>query len=200
MTDTCSWYFPPDHSGQFDGFNDSGIETFLGNPICHLAREINQNALDAGNGKPVDVQFMKREIATSEIPNFEELKNTFIRCSEIAERDGAKTKVFFENALNFLSKPKISVLEISDYNTSGIEGPCKLEKPYFAFMKASGQSRKSSETAAGSYGIGKYAPYAISKLRTIFVSTTYKNGSSYEQLTQGKAILISHYQNKNSVF
>ncbi len=74
MTDTCSWYFPPDHSGQFDGFNDSGIETFLGNPICHLAREINQNALDAGNGKIVDVQFMKREIATSEIPNFEELK------------------------------------------------------------------------------------------------------------------------------
>ncbi len=96
-----------------------------------------------------------------------------------------------------MSKPKISILEISDYNTSGIEGPCKLEKPYFAFMKASGQSRKSSETAAGSYGIGKYAPYAISKLRTIFVSTTYKNGSSYEQLTQGKAILISHYQDKN---
>lgn len=193
---SCSWYFPPDNSGQFDGFNDSGIETFLGNPICHLAREINQNSLDAGNGNIVDVRFMKREIATSEIPNFKELKDSFTSCLEIAEQDGVKTKVFFENALNFLEKPKMSVLEISDYNTTGIQGPCELGKPYFAFMKASGQSRKSSKTATGSFGIGKYAPYAISKLRTIFVSTTYKNDSSYEQLTQGKAILISHYQNE----
>lgn len=194
MENNSTWYFPPDNSGQFDGFNDSGIETFLGNPICHLAREINQNALDAGNGNTVDVKFIKRVIETSEIPNFEELKRAFVECSEIAEQDGAKTKIFFKNALNLLNQSKISVLEISDYNTTGIEGPCILEKPYFAFMKASGQSRKSSETATGSYGIGKYAPYAISKFRTIFVSTTYKGASSYEQLTQGKAILISHYQ------
>lgn len=62
MENNSTWYFPPDNSGQFDGFNDSGIETFLGNPICHLAREINQNALDAGNGNTVDVKFIKRVI------------------------------------------------------------------------------------------------------------------------------------------
>ncbi len=52
MTEESSWFFPKDDSDQFDGFNDSGINTFTGNPICHLAREINQNAIDALNHRP----------------------------------------------------------------------------------------------------------------------------------------------------
>ena len=37
-------------------------------------------------------------------------------------------------------------------------GPCNNGTKYYAFMKAKGQSRKDSETASGSYGIGKFAP------------------------------------------
>lgn len=60
-------------------------------------------------------------------------------------------------------------------------------------MKAKGQSRKGNTTATGSYGIGKFAPYSVSKIRTIFISTVYQDDSgAFIQLTQGKFILMSH--------
>lgn len=63
-------------------------------------------------------------------------------------------------------------------------------------MKAKGQSKKSDDTATGSFGIGKFAPYAVSKLRTIFVSTVYEDEQTgHQQLTQGKSILMSHDKN-----
>ena len=74
-----------------------------------------------------------------------------------------------------------------------MRGPAEYGSPFFAFMKARGQSRKDSETAGGSYGIGKLAPYAVSKIRTIFVSTVFRNQKGrYLQYTQGKSILMSH--------
>lgn len=194
MTDDCTWYFPTDDSDEPAGFNDSGINTFNGNPIRHLAREISQNALDAGNGGTVEVKFKKRKVKTSSIPNFTELQDTFIRCKKRAKQDSEKSEAFFKKAVSLLTQKTITVLEISDYNTIGIEGPCDYGTPFHAFMKASGQSRKSSDTATGSYGIGKYAPYSTSKIRTILVSTTCKMDGTLEQLTQGKAILISHDQ------
>jgi len=64
---------------------------------------------------------------------------------------------------------------------------------FYAFMKAKGQSVKDSKTAGGSYGIGKFAPYAVSKLRTVFVSSISKsNDGKLTQLTQGRSILMSH--------
>jgi hypothetical protein len=61
-------------------------------------------------------------------------------------------------------------------------------------MKAKGQSKKDSKTATGSFGIGKYAPYVTSKLRTVFVSTVFKRpgNDGYIQYTQGKSVLMSH--------
>lgn len=74
-----------------------------------------------------------------------------------------------------------------------MKGPSKNGTPFYAFMKAKGQSRKDSETSTGSYGIEKFAPYAVSKIRTIFISTVYEEESgAYTQLTQGKSILMSH--------
>jgi hypothetical protein len=92
------------------------------------------------------------------------------------------------------AKPKISVLTISDHNTRGMKGPAENGSPFYAFMKAKGQSRKGNDTATGSYGIGKFAPYAVSKLRTIFISTIYQEeDGNFIQLSQGKSILMSHH-------
>jgi hypothetical protein len=61
-------------------------------------------------------------------------------------------------------------------------------------MKSTGQSKKEAREGGslGSYGIGKLAPFAVSDVRTLFVSTIFKVGSSYKQFTQGKALLTSH--------
>jgi len=191
MDKQIGWAFPVEGSDQWEGFNDSGIETFRGDPIVHLAREINQNSLDAAEGAVV-VSFKLKELPTSSIPNFSEFKEVVNACSKSAHLDGKKAEEFFEIAQNIISRNKISVLEISDSNTVGLKGPVTNGTPYFAFMKATGQSQKASESASGSYGIGKFAPYAVSQLRTIFVSTIYEENGKWHQLTQGKSILMSH--------
>jgi len=190
------WIHPTDDSDQWDGFNEPGIEHFSGSPIRHLAREVVQNSLDSFDeetGKPVKVTINEAVIKTSLIPGIEELRNTFRLCLKSAENESVKAKQFFENGLKDLERQKIKVLEISDFNTKGIRGPAKNGTPYYAFMKAKGQSKKSSETAGGSFGIGKFAPYAVSKLRTVFVSTVFKDDDDcFHQYSQGKSILMSH--------
>jgi uncharacterized membrane protein YgcG len=190
------WIHPTDNSDQWDGFNESGIEHFSGSPIRHLAREVVQNSLDShasSSSPPVKVVIKEVSIKTSQIPNVDELKETFRLCLLAAENESQKAKSFFEAALKELDRPNTRVLEIADFNTKGIKGPAKNGSPYYAFMKAKGQSKKSSETAAGSFGIGKFAPYAVSKLRTVFVSTVFKDDQELlTQLSQGKSILMSH--------
>lgn len=190
------WLHPKDASDQWDGFNEPGIEHFSGSPIRHLAREVNQNSLDShdeDNGGPVRVTLKKHTIKVEDIPNISELKATFKLCAKAAKNESPKSLQFFSQAVKELEKSRISVLEISDFNTKGMSGPAHNGTPYYAFMKAKGQSKKATETAAGSFGIGKFAPYAVSKLRTVFVSTVFRDEQGkVQQLSQGKSILMSH--------
>ena len=198
MSGKIGWHHPIDESDQWDGFNDSGIETFAGTPIRSLAREVTQNALDASNSGLVTVRLRLHKIDISSIPDFKELKANLESCCEASKKESRKARIFFEAAIEELSKKTTNVLEVADYNTSGMKGPSQNGTPFYAFMKAKGQSRKESETAAGSYGIGKFAPYSTSLIRTIFVSTVYEDQDSrFHQLTQGKSILMSHDLNGN---
>jgi hypothetical protein len=193
MSKKIGWNHPVDASDQWDGFNEPGIEHFSGSPIPHLAREVNQNSFDSGNGGTVRVQIKQKMVETNQIPNVEELKDTIQSCCLASVNESAKARQFFESAANDLLKSKISILEISDFNTKGMAGPSHNGTPFYAFMKAKGQSKKASDTATGSFGIGKFAPYAVSKLRTVFVSTVYKTeDGTIQRLTQGKSILMSH--------
>lgn len=194
MTRIIGWQHPVDESDQWDGFNEPGIEHFAGSPMTHLAREVHQNAADAAEQYPVTVKIKLREVLSSEIPNLEELVVNLQSCLESAKLENKKATIFFENALAEIGKNKISVLEISDFNTRGMRGPSSNGTPFYAFMKAKGQSRKESNEASGSYGIGKFAPYAVSNIRTIFISTVFQENDEYVQLTQGKSILMSHDQ------
>jgi hypothetical protein len=193
MSKAYGWNHPIDESDQWDGFNEPGIEHFSGSPIPHLAREVNQNSFDSGRGGTVRVVIKHRMVDTAQLPNLDELKATIALCGKASAEESAKARQFFELAASELGKPKLSVLEISDFNTKGMSGPSKNGTPFYAFMKAKGQSKKASDTATGSFGIGKFAPYAVSRLRTVFVSTVYVDQESkFQRLTQGKSILMSH--------
>ncbi|MGY3073773.1 hypothetical protein ACVWZZ_000144 [Bradyrhizobium sp. LM6.10] len=195
MTKTLGWEFPVDEADQWEGFNNPGIEHFRGNPFGSLAREIIQNSLDAPSGSPVSVAFELKQIATDELPGIEQLRDGVQRCAKAETNDSKKAKDFFATAQKLLKAKHINVLAIRESKTTGIRGPCKNGTPYFAFMKATGISKKEmhdDDTGLGSYGIGKFAPFAVSQLRTVFVSTVYKEGNGYHQLTQGKALLTSH--------
>lgn len=192
--------FPLDNSQQWDGFNEPGIEHFAGSPFRSLGREATQNTLDAKTSSPARIRIRRVEVATKSIPDVQGLKHTIALCDAGGVAEGDKAAQFFSNAKTLLEKPKTTVLQIADYNTRGVAGPCQNGTPYFALMKASGQSKKDSATATGSFGIGKFAPYTVSNLRTVFLTTVWKDDISGKEIqyVQGKAILMSH-QNGSAV-
>lgn len=200
MNQAVAWEFPVDEADQWEGFNNPGIEHFRGNPFGSLAREIIQNSLDAPSGTPVSVAFELQQVAADDIPGIEQLRDVVQRCGKADANDSKKAKDFFTTAQKLLKSKNIPVLVIRESNTTGIRGPCKTGTPYFAFMKATGLSKKElhdDDTGLGSYGIGKFAPFAVSQLRTVFVSTVYQDGKAYKQLTQGKALLTSYVDAKS---
>lgn len=180
-------------TGSWQGFNDSGFEHFKQDPIKGLGREIIQNSSDAAADIPVRVSFNLMKVKVSDIPGYEDFQKTIQACAKGATREGKRAKEFFQKANSLLKEDEIDVLRIDDFNTSGLMGPCENGTPYFALMKATGQSVKSSNDAGGSFGIGKSAPYLVSNFRTVFVSTYYQNNEKNKQfLAQGKSILMSY--------
>jgi hypothetical protein len=80
-----------------------------------------------------------------------------------------------------------------------MEGPCEDPKPFFRYLKTVGD-QGGEINRAGSHGIGKGAPLACSDLRTIIVSTQWKDKKDIEQsLVQGRAVLMS-YEENNKVY
>lgn len=189
--------FPIDASGQWDGFNDSAMEHFSGNPFQHLGREVPQNTIDAKAGNPARIRVSLKKIPPSQIPDFDGFSSTIDKCLDSAKvEQNEKAIKFFDNAQGLLKKKDLLVLQIEDSNTVGVKGPCENGQPFFALLKATGQSRK-ADTSTGSYGIGKFAPFTVSGLRTVFVTTVWKDeGDHWHHYVQGKSVLMSHVDRK----
>lgn len=178
------WRFPVNNGGPIEGFNDAGIETFRGDPMVHLAREVIQNSLDAADPNadgPVRVQFSLLELPAHEFPGIDEYRDALNRC---LERWGSerKSRNFFENALKLLHQDKIRFLRVSDFNTTGLTGADLPEEEHFhnpgawqRLVRGAGISEK-PDGSGGSFGIGKNAPFACSQLQAVFYSTLDLSG------------------------
>jgi len=188
MENDLKWFFGPSASEEH-GPKDSITTTFKGDKYYSLAREVNQNSLDAINdsSSPVRVKFSLFDLQRSELNEFFELNDIFSKCSEYFPSD-KKFNEFCGDARTVLSGDKIKCLRISDYNTTGLEYN-DAKCPFYAFMKAVGYNHKSSSGAGGSFGFGKGAYYAASSVRTIFVSSIYGEDKF---IFQGKARLTTH--------
>ena len=188
------WHFQHMQNGSWKGFNDGDIAHFKGDRYGSLAREIIQNSLDAVDDKtlPVEISFSLTSVLSSEVPNHEELTQKFVSSQPFAKQEKEEAGIFFDEAINLLRQKKVSVLKVSEKNTKGMPGPCEFGNPFFAYMKATGQSQKGSDTATGSHGIGKKAPLTTSRLRTVFVSTVWREGNTKRVALQGIATLMSH--------
>ncbi len=168
------WYFPSNDHGENKGINDSGVATFRGTPLKSLAREICQNSLDAATEKTVRVDFSAFDIDYKCVPGGDVLKDTFQKCTDFWSGQKAKTtKDFFANAMDKITADRISVLRISDFSTKGLTGSKDtkdINTDWMRLTKSSGSSDKKGP-AGGSFGIGKFAPFACSDFSTVFYST-----------------------------
>jgi hypothetical protein len=189
-------FFPPDNSDEWSGFNDPGVEHFTGAPYVAVGREMPQNTLDATKNPPARLVVKLLEIPTTQIPSLAEYRDAMKRCAQAAKNESVKAQIFFKQALDLLNQPKLKVLQVADFNTTGVQGPCKNGTPYYALMKASGQSKKPGDHAIGSFGIGKFAPFATSSLRTVFVSTVWSGATGWHHYVQGKSVLMSHLDSR----
>lgn len=188
---TLKWHFPRLDHGVADGFNDPLQEHFQGNHEYFIARETIQNALDAKDDKangPVTVEFEVSEIRTDELPGSEELKATISRCISYNSKS-PKALTFFRDAEAILTKPRVQLLRIGDYNTTGLTGGETKQDGgnWYDLLQSVGNSEMTGH-GGGSFGIGKGAPFAASSLKYVLYSTRTAQGVAF----QGKAILTSH--------
>lgn len=190
MNDVIGWQFPPTNGGMGAGFNDPGIAHFTGAPLTSLARETIQNSLDArlSLDNPVHVSFELLNL-NPEIIGRDELANAIAACLQIAKDSNDSIAIApLEEANRSISSNEIPCLQVSDRNTTGLRGD-----HWRNLVKMQGVSYKPDlEGAGGSHGIGKYAPFAVSALRTVFYWTYFSEDGINQERFQGKSVLMSH--------
>src|SRR5699024_7323301 len=118
------WNFPSTIGGNISSINHAGLETFRGNAMESMTREICQNSLDAylNVNKPVIVEFNEFTINTSNLPGRNELIEDFQLALHTWEGKNKQSMEFIQSALEILSRENIKILRISDFNTRGLEG------------------------------------------------------------------------------
>lgn len=173
MNTNEGWQFPDNNCTKNYGLEDSDTETFAGDADGSLAREICQNSIDANNekGLPTKVVFKSFVIKTKDIPGYDRLREEIDECCAYKGEDPKEGKQlqFIKKALE---QENVNCLRISDFNTTGLVGIMDDENdsPFYLLTKGSGTSGK-REGNGGSKGIGKYACFVASDLRTVFYST-----------------------------
>jgi len=195
-----SVHFPPLNGGEETGFNDAGVEQFKHDRIESLMRECTQNSSDAldetlGDGKKVRVEFELIDVPVKDLPGSEELKAHLQACLDYVTADAVdskekKAQQFFRKGVDLLKANTIPCLLVRDFNTTGLTGGDEDRGGrWHSLVKAKGSSNKSDDSAGGSFGIGKSAPFACSALRTVFYGTRNADGVA----VQGKSVLITHH-------
>lgn len=196
------WKFQINASGQTDGWNDNGIQTFRSNILKNLAREIIQNSIDARaiNSKPTEVEFALHDFERQLLPGIDEIRDHLKEILAVdAKNEGESHIKEMQEAYQCSKSSKFKVLLISDKNTVGMEqvGKSDTSSAFFRYMKTTGSSG-GNQNRAGSHGLGKAAPLATTPLRTIYVSTMWENPEKGPQkLFQGRSRLMSRKIDEN---
>ncbi len=172
------WLFPPRNGGNETGYTNQGIEGFKGEDLIdNLTREICQNSLDAGRGDasgPVEVDFNLVQLEKSKYPIFAEYAECIEGCKQYwGSRMDDKLRMFISGAEETLSHDSITMFIASDSNTSGLTGvnATRDQKSVWrGLVQSDGASVKDGDSA-GSYGIGKNAPFACSSLSMVLYNT-----------------------------
>jgi hypothetical protein len=183
-------YFPQLNGGVEQGLNDAGIETFEGEFQQHIVRECTQNALDARFpvGGQVRIEIQLRQIPAAEIPGLGALRAA-IQSSGEYWRGNEKTETFCAKALSWTEGKEITVLEVADFGTKGLDGEDSDRNGSWFGLVQSGGVSINQDDAGGAFGIGKKAPFAGSFARTIFYSTLNRGGG---RAFQGVTTLTTH--------
>lgn len=209
MADKERWDFPDFGGGQTSGIDGgSAVSTFKGTALPSLEKEVVQNSLDArrNQSEPAVVKFSVFEIATDELPGRNDLLEALNASKERNYNENSENErieQFFENALKTMREKKMCVMQISDYNTTGLLNPdadiLDIEQSkrsrWLGLVHGMGDTDKGGATG-GSHGQGKSAALSNSSIRTLFYATIDENG---KKAFQGVAYLGSHLKKNGTL-
>ena len=136
-----------------------------------LAREIGQNSIDARAGEePVLIRFELAHVLTDEIPGIETLRSHLAFVVE--ETEGSQGHDRMVAALDESKRFKTSVLRISDYGTTGLEGAeSKNDNKSALSALTRGAGISANDGRGGSFGIGSAVGPMSSSLCTVLYTS-----------------------------
>lgn len=166
------WKFPSNNGGNISGLNETGITQFQATPISSVTKETLQDSLDAKRYPelPSIVKFSVENMPIENIPDGVGLLKIFNAGKDYwATHEDSRN--FFENGIHTLEKENIKVMAIRDYNTTGLseidaDTTHKSSGGWVALVRSTGVTEKGPQSS-GSFGIGKHAPFAASKVHTV---------------------------------
>ena len=191
-----TWQFPRNEAGEHEGPNDAGITHFMNSRKDSVIRETIQNSLDARLDllKPVKVKFEISQRAPSDfaVPSLIEALNAAVQSPDNDDAHRAQ----FQRGIKLLTRGgSIQCLSITDSNTTGADDeprPYGAPSKWEALTKGTGANAKDQRDAAGSFGLGKFAAFAVTDIRTVLYSVAYVSGGKLHRRFQGKTLLVSH--------
>ena len=187
-----NWHFPPTGGG-IEVIQESATTNFRESPLDKFVREVLQNSTDAHDDDfgPVEVTFQEA-IYPSELFGAKSLfKHTEAACTVASEEKRPKLAIQYPKASEILSQQAIRCLNVSDRNTTGLEGG-----NWAALLTKAGAVRKNLATAGGDRGMGKNAVFNVSTAKTAFYYTCFQEGAGRKrhrvEKWMGKSILTAH--------
>lgn len=195
MNQKYGFYFEKAGLSRPHGATSSDEEHFRGTSIAEsLVRELGQNSLDAvdpeGDGV-VRIVFELAEMATSDIPDVETLKE-HIKKSDEATRSIDAKNTRLKDAAAAIDSPSLMVLRVGDYGTKGLagkEGKLHNDTPLVALTRGAGISA-AKDGAGGSFGVGSSVGTMSSEILTV-LWTSLAVGES-ETVFAGYSQLATH--------
>lgn len=192
--DKYQWCFSPLGTGDKVGVNNAGFGIFKKQPYIGLAKEILQNVIDAKDKKieePARAVFEVMYVPKAQLPDPERLSYVIKQCYEYYHEgdDGEKMGLLKKAADTLLDGDAlVPVLKISDFNTVGLTGARQEKGSNWTGLVREISATNKGNGKSGSFGVGKFAPFNFSLIRTIIYSTFNKDG---ETALQGKTILTT---------
>ena len=169
------------------GIRDGDMSDFSKTHYKSVVRESIQNSLDAKpkeSDKPVIVHFNFKTYSKNFLPTFSSIEKRIEECFEYANNDDDLE--FLSTMIeSFQNNTEYECMEISDYNTLGME----IDTSYDSFANSRNISSKYSKGSAGSKGMGKAVYFASSYLQSILVSTKSLNN---DVIFQGITKIATH--------
>lgn len=195
MSKAPEWIFPTPVAGRWSGGN---ANQFTVPPDLEtLVRETVQNALDARRapGASVFVRFRVVELAGSHRENFlKAIGFADLRPHlEAVTRDPTHVGRSLADGLRrFDTDAKLLCLYVEDAGTQGLRGDEEGHSPFAALVRNDLDSRKSTTTAGGSYGLGKAVLWQCSSIRTALFGSIVADREAEGIRLIAKADLATH--------